>query len=118
MKQELLRLRPTALWIIFGPVLGCMWLAAVNYSNNLVYAILYLVGSLSFISLFHTWRNLASVQVEHVRINPAFAGEDVSIEIYLKAARKDTVYGLVFARMGDDMRAWWWLPSPLAVRGS
>ena len=38
MKHDNIQLRPTALWVIFGPVLGCMWLAAVNYSNNLVYA--------------------------------------------------------------------------------
>ena len=49
MKQESLRLRPTGLWLIFGPVLLCMWLAAVNYSNNLVYAVLYLIGALSFL---------------------------------------------------------------------
>ena len=71
MKRESLKLHPTGLWIVFGPILGCMWLAAVNYSNNLVYAILYLIASLSFISLFHTWRNLSLVKVEHVRVSSA-----------------------------------------------
>ncbi len=102
MKQESFRLRPTALWIIFGPVLGCMWLAAVNYSNNLVYAILYLIGSLSFISIFHTWRNLASLRVDHIRIQPAFAGEEVRMEIYLRNPSRHTIYGLFFARLGDE----------------
>jgi uncharacterized protein (DUF58 family) len=102
MKHESFRLRPTALWLIFGPVLGCMWVAAVNYSNNLVYAILYLIGSLSFISIFHTWRNLASLRVEHIRIQPAFAGEEVRMEIYLRNPAKHTIYGLFFARLGDE----------------
>jgi len=102
MKQESFHLRPTALWLIFGPVLGCMWVAAVNYSNNLVYAILYLVGSLSFISIFHTWRNLASLRVEHLRIQPAFAGEEVRMEIYLRNPSSHTIYGLFFARLGDE----------------
>jgi len=102
MKRESFRLRPTALWLIFGPVLGCMWLAAVNYSNNLVYAILYLIGALSFISIFHTWRNLASLRVEHIRIQPAFAGEEVRMEIYLRNPSKHTIYGLFFARLGDE----------------
>jgi uncharacterized protein (DUF58 family) len=103
MKQEKLRLRPTGLWLIFGPVLGCMWLAAINYSNNLVYAILYLVGSLSFISLFHTWRNLASLQIEHVRIQPAFAGEEVRLELHLRNPSRQTIYGLFFSRIGDEV---------------
>jgi uncharacterized protein (DUF58 family) len=116
MKRENLRLRPTGLWIVFGPILGCMWLAAVNYSNNLVYAILYLVGSLSFISMFHTWRNLSALRVEHVRVSPAFAGEDVPVEIYLKSAERRPIYGLVFARLGDDAGSWW-PPPPLPLRG-
>ncbi len=96
-------MRPTALWIIFGPVLGCMWIAAVNYANNLVYAILYLVASLSFISMFHTWRNLAALRVEHIRIQPAFAGEDVRVEVHLRNGSKHTIYGLFFARYGEDV---------------
>jgi uncharacterized protein (DUF58 family) len=102
MNRDNIHLRPTGLWIIFVPVLGCMWLAAVNYSNNLVYAILYLLGSLSFISLFHAWRNLAAIQVEHTRIQPAFAGEEVRLEIHLRNPTKQTVYGITFARMGDE----------------
>ncbi|HEV3270964.1 MAG TPA: DUF58 domain-containing protein [Candidatus Methylacidiphilales bacterium] len=102
MKQESFRLRPTALWIIFGPVLGCMLLAAINYSNNLVYAILYLIAALSFISIFHTWRNLAALRVEHIRILPAFAGEAVRMEIYLRNPSRHTIYGLFFARLGDE----------------
>ena len=102
MRHESFRLRPTGLWLIFGPVLGCMWLAAVNYSNNLVYAVLYLIGSLSLISIFHTWRNLAVLQIDHIRIQPAFAGEDVRMEIYLRNPSKQNIYGLFFARLGDE----------------
>jgi uncharacterized protein (DUF58 family) len=102
MNPEAFRLRPTGLWLIFGPILGCMWLAAVNYSNNLVYAILYLIASLSFISVFHTWRNLSSLRVEHIRIQPAFADEEIRVEIYLRNATKRPVYGVFFARVGDE----------------
>jgi len=102
MKHESLRLRPTALWIIFGPILGCMWLAAVNYSNNLVYAILYLIAALSFVSIFHTWKNLASLCIDHIRIQPAFAGEEVRMEIYLRNPSKQTIYGIFFARLSEE----------------
>ena len=102
MNRESIRIRPTGHWLIFGPVLVCMWLAAVNYSNNLVYAVLYLVGALSFISIFHTWRNLASLQVDHIRIHSAFAGEDVRVEIFLGAPGKHPVYGLFFFRLGEE----------------
>jgi len=102
MKRDRIRLRPTGLWLLFGPILGCMWLAAVNYSNNLVYAILYLVGSLSFVSIFYTWRNLSSLEVEHIRVNPAFAGENIEMEIHLRNPGPRPIYGLFFARSNEE----------------
>jgi uncharacterized protein (DUF58 family) len=100
----MIRLRFTALWFLFGPVLGCMWLAAVNYENNLVYAVLYLVAALSFISIFHTWRNLASIEVEHVRVKPAFAGEEVEVEIHLRNCGTRSSYNLSFERLEEGKR--------------
>ena len=112
MRPNVILVRPTGLWLIFGPVLLCMWIAAVNYSNNLVYAILYLIGSLSFISIFHTWRNLSALKVEHVRVLPAFAGEDVRVEVHLRNGAKYKIYGLFFARYGEDVvslsNPWGW----------
>jgi uncharacterized protein (DUF58 family) len=104
MKRERIRVRPTGLWLLFGPVLGCMWLAAVNYTNNLVYGVLYLVASLTFVSLFHTWRNLASVEIGHLRVHPAFAREDVRVEIHLRNSGTVPVYGLHFAVTAPRMR--------------
>ena len=116
MKQESFRLRFTALWVIFFPILGCMWLAAVNYSNNLVYGILYLIGALSFISIFHTWKNLALLRVEHIRIQPAFAGEEIRMEIYLRNPAKHTIYGIFFARLGEETTAWPRPARPIPLR--
>ena len=117
MKQEGFRLRPTALWLIFGPILGCMWIAAVNYSNNLVYAVLYLIAALTFISIFHTWTNLASLRVDHIRIQPAFAGEEVRVEIYLRNPSHHTIYGLFFARLTDETTGFPRRSTPLLAPG-
>jgi uncharacterized protein (DUF58 family) len=101
MKRAAIFPRPTGLWLIFGPVLGCMWMAAVNYANNLVYAVLYLIASLSFISIFHTWRNLRDLEIEHVRVHPAFGGGDVCIEVHLRNPGRRAIYSLVFARVAE-----------------
>jgi uncharacterized protein (DUF58 family) len=104
MKRGRIRLRFTGLWFLFGPVLGCMWIAAVNYANNLVYGVLYLVAALSFISIFHTWRNLASVGVEHVRVRPSFAGEEIEVEIHLRNGAAHPCYNLAFDRLDRTAR--------------
>jgi uncharacterized protein (DUF58 family) len=115
MKREKIRLRPTGLWVLFGPVLGCMWLAAVNYSNNLVYAILYLIGALTFVSIFHTWRNLAALEAGHVRVHSAFAGGMVRVEIALRNESQRPVYGIFFARLEEGKS--WRGGTPLALPG-
>jgi len=100
MNPEKVRLRPTSLWILFGPIFVCIWLAAVNYSNNLVYAVLYLIGSLTCVSIFHTWRNLAVLKLEHVRVHPTFAGGQVRVELFFRNTAKNSVYGLTLSH-GD-----------------
>ena len=92
-----LKLRPTGLWILFGPILGCMWLAAINYSNNLVYAILYLIASLTFVSVFYTRRNCSDLELAHLRLHSGFAGDTIRAEICLENPLARPVYGLVFA---------------------
>lgn len=117
MKRENIHLRPTALWLLFGPILGCMWLAAVNYSNNLVYTVLYLIASLSFISVFHTWRNLAGLKVEHIRVHPAFAGDETRVEIHLRNLSHRPIYGLFFAHHAEEASSFRRL-APLSARGN
>jgi uncharacterized protein (DUF58 family) len=108
------RLRFSALWFLFGPVLACMWMAAVNYSNNLVYAVLYLIAGLTFTSLFHTWRNLASIEVEHVRVKPAFAGEEIELEIHLRNRGRRPCNNVSFQRL--ERRAKTALRAPKGLR--
>ena len=115
MKRDKIRLRPTGLWILFGPILGCMWLAAINYSNNLVYAILYLIGALTFVSIFHTWRNLTVLEVEYLRVHSAFAGGEVRIEMHLRNPSRHPVYSLFFLRSNDEKGGR--RPLPLAQPG-
>ena len=110
-----IRLRPTGLWLLFGPILGCMWLAAINYSNNLVYGILYLIGSLTFVSLFHTWRNLSALEVDDIRLHSAFAGDEIRIELHLRNPTERNIYGLFFARLEWGTRRA--IPLPLPAGG-
>jgi uncharacterized protein (DUF58 family) len=107
-----MRLRPTGLWLLFGPILACMWMAAINYSNNLVYGILYLIGSLTFVSLFHTWRNLAALEVDDVRLHSAFAGEEIRLELHLRNPTPRKIFGLFFARLERGSRRALPLPMP------
>lgn len=72
------------MWAVMGPILLCVWLGAINYSNNLVYFILYLLVSLSMVSFFSALRNLKGVYVDMVRIRPAFVSGDVHMDLSIR----------------------------------
>lgn len=66
-----------------------MLLGAINYQNSLVYAVTFILGSLFWVSLHHTYRNLASLQLHAAGSQPVFAGEAAPLHIRLVAPRHE-----------------------------
>lgn len=64
---------PTKYGLIFAALLFIMLLASVNYNNNMGHLLTFLLGSMAIISIFHTYRNLLSLQVGPVASKPVFA---------------------------------------------
>lgn len=60
-----------------------MFLVAVNYQNNLAFALVFLLLSLMMVSILHTYANLAGLTVEGVRGQPTFAGERAAFDLRL-----------------------------------
>ncbi len=67
-------------WIFF--ILLCAMLAgSMNYNNNLGFLLCFLLGSLSFVSIFHTHKNLNGIVLSAVSAAPVFAGDDAAVRI-------------------------------------
>ena len=85
-----------------GPVLGCMWMAAVNYSNNLVYAILYLIG-VAQLHLDFSYLAQSRVAARGAYPHPAgLRGRGSARGNPSAQLRQKTIYGFFFARLGED----------------
>lgn len=50
-------------------------LAAINYQNNLIYALLFLLGSALHSAMFFTFANLSGLRIESLGAAPVFAGD-------------------------------------------
>jgi uncharacterized protein (DUF58 family) len=50
-------------------------LGAINYQNSLVFALAFLLASLFAVTIGHTFRNLAGLEVEAAGVEPVFVGE-------------------------------------------
>lgn len=73
--QRRVYILPTRHGYIFGIVVFTMLLGALNYSNNMAFALAFLLTALAIVSIHHCQRNLAGLRLSAVACPPAFAGE-------------------------------------------
>lgn len=55
--------------------------AAINYENNIAFALVFLLVGLFIIGILHTYANLSAVKVSAVRASSGFAGDTVEFEL-------------------------------------
>jgi len=63
-------------------------MVAINYQNSLAYALTFLLASVGLLSILHTWRNLAGLQLIGLPAEACFAGENARFPIRLQATRR------------------------------
>jgi uncharacterized protein (DUF58 family) len=73
--QRRIYILPTRAGLVFGLVLFTMLLGALNYSNNMGFALAFLLTAVTVISIHHTQRNLAGLRLTVEGCEPVFAGE-------------------------------------------
>ena len=66
---------PTRHGWVFILILLAMLIGSVNYKINLGFLLTFLLGGMAFVSIFHSYRNLLSIQILAVTAQPVFAGD-------------------------------------------
>ena len=67
------------------------------YTNNLVYMLSFLLASVFFISILHSYKSLAGLVLQQATVNPVFAGENAEFMIQVKNQRNTPRFNLDFA---------------------
>jgi uncharacterized protein (DUF58 family) len=81
--QRRIFILPTSAGLLFGGTQIGMLLGCINYNLNLGYMLTFLVGSLAIVSILHTFRNLAQLQLRAGRATPVFSGDYAVFPILL-----------------------------------
>jgi uncharacterized protein (DUF58 family) len=84
-----IRVRPTHFGKTFLFILAAMLVASLNSNNNLGFLFTFLLGSMTAVSVFHTRRNLAGLQIAQIRAKSVFAGEPAHFDVLLKKSVPD-----------------------------
>lgn len=83
------------LW--FGAVLLVMLIAAINYQNNMAFALVFLLSSVFIVAILHTYANLSGLTITAVRATPAYAGDLVEFELLISRCGRRDYYDITLS---------------------
>jgi uncharacterized protein (DUF58 family) len=74
---------PTRFGYAFSLLVLVMVLTAMNYSNNMAFALAFLLAGLGLVAMHHTHANLVNVEIRGGAVDPVFAGEVAHFEVHV-----------------------------------
>jgi uncharacterized protein (DUF58 family) len=83
-------------------VLAVMLVGAINYGNNLGYALTFLLLGVWFAALLHGYRNVKGVEVIGSRAQPVFVGDAVRFDVFVRNRGRLTAQGLFVGDRGGE----------------
>lgn len=90
---------PTRSGLIFGAIVFVMLLGAMNYNNNLGFALSFLLAAVGIVSIHHCHHNLAQLRIATLGAEPVFAGDTWKFRFVLHNERARARWQL---RLGWD----------------
>lgn len=92
--QRRLFIFPSAAGLVFLLMLLVMLVAAINYQNNMAYALTFLLGCVFVVAVHHTFANLHRLRLRAVGLDSVFPGQQASFAIRMTAPGKRRYQGL------------------------
>jgi uncharacterized protein (DUF58 family) len=96
--QRRIFILPTRAGVGFAFILMLMLAGSINYNLSLGYVLTFLLGSVGFSAMLHTFRNLAGLRIKSARTGPVFAGETARFAVCLVNPTASTRISLGLAR--------------------
>jgi uncharacterized protein (DUF58 family) len=85
---------PSKVGFFFGLCLLVMLMAAINFQNNLSYALTFLLSTLFVVATLHTFANLSGLTIRAVRALPAFPGQQSDFELMIERGKQRDHFAL------------------------
>lgn len=86
---------PSRTGVFFGVSLVLMLIAAINYQNNVAYALTFLLANLFVVAVLHSYANLAGLTLTAIGADDAFAGQHTAFRLRLTAGERRGHYALL-----------------------
>lgn len=93
--QKRIFIFPSRAGFFFLLLLMLTLITAINYQNNMIFALTFLLANLFVIAVLHTFANLSGLTVHAVRATAVFAGQQSEFEIKLSRSGKRQHFAIV-----------------------
>lgn len=104
LNQRRIFILPSRVGVFFSLCLLVMLLTAINYQNNMSYALTFLLTTLFIVGILHTYANLSGLTLHAVRARPAYPGQLTEFELRLDRGGRRPRFGLRLGWRGGDER--------------
>ncbi len=90
-------------WFIV--LLLVMLVAAINYQNNMAFALVFLLSSVFIITILHTFANLSGLTVTALRAAPVFVGDNAELPLQITRQGKKDYFDLEISWPDSEVRS-------------
>lgn len=94
--QKRIFIFPSRVGLFFGLCLLVMLMTAINYQNNMGYALTFLLATLFVVATLHTYANLSGLTIRALRANPVFPGQQTEFALQVERGRRREHFALYF----------------------
>ncbi len=100
--QRRLFIFPTRVGFFFLFCLLVMLVAAINYQNNMSYALSFLLANVFVVAVLHTYANLSGLILRAGRMQPVFCGGEAEFVFSVQASGKACHHALLLQSQGGS----------------
>jgi uncharacterized protein (DUF58 family) len=93
---------PSRTGLFFGICLLVMLVAAINFENNLSYALTFLLANLFVVAILHTYANLSGLIIRAVGAQPAFPGQQSEFQVMVERGKQRQHFALYLKWPGSS----------------
>jgi len=94
LKQKRIFIFPNTVGWFYSVLIVLVFVTGVNYQNNLLLSICFLLASLFVVAMLETYRNLAGVRIQSGRIENCFVGDAIYLPLQLSNPSKHSRHRL------------------------
>jgi uncharacterized protein (DUF58 family) len=102
LNQRRIFIFPTRAGFSFLGLLLLMLIAAINYQNNMAFALVFLLACVFFVSILHTYANLSGLTIKTLGAKAGFVGDNIPFKLQLFRQGRSHYYDISLSWAGSD----------------